>query len=459
MKRSAFLLFLSILLLTSVNAQNLILEGGWLILPDSETAVKNPGVHINSGKIYSIGNINDDNTIPHFKLEDDDYVLPGLFDLHAHLKVSHKGLVKEDTLATPLLYLANGITTIFTCGEVDPEAVLTYKHNVANGISTGPRILNSGPYFGDQAAGWSVDYSIDDIYRIVDEWAARGVAGFKARDISEAHLEALIDRAHMHDLTVTGHISGSKFPNVGADKAIPMGIDRLEHYIGGVALPGEKNGYAEVGELDLANPLIDKSMDLLIDHKVYFNSTLAVIGGFTESKDEWLGYWVDEKKYWTPYAQSLVEANPAKYHPIRNQFYENSKVLLKRFYERGGLISMGTDGPLALDFLWDFKTPGFNTHREMALMSEVGIPNHEVIKIASLNSARAMGLGDKLGSIEVGKIGDLMIIKGNPLEDIYNTHNVHTVIKQGKVYDTQKLLQSCEGKLGPESEAMWVGKE
>ncbi|MTI40885.1 amidohydrolase family protein [Fulvivirga lutimaris] len=459
MKRGTFLLLLSILLTISVDAQNLILEGGWLILPDSESAVKNPGLHINSGKIFTIGNINEDNTIPHINLEDDDYVLPGLFDLHAHLKVSHKGMVKEDTLATPLLYLANGITTIFTCGEVDPEAVFIYKQNVSKGFSTGPRILNSGPYFGDQAPGWNADYSTDDIYRIVDEWAAKGVAGFKARDISAAHLEALIDRAHMHDLTVTGHLSGSKFPSVSAGIAIPMGIDRLEHYTGGVALPGVKNGYAEVGEMDLANPLIDKSMDMLIDHKVYFNSTLAVIGGFTESKDKWLDYWVDEKKYWAPYAQALVETNPAKYHPTRIQFYENSKVLLKRFYDRGGLISMGTDGPLTLDFLWDFKTPGFNTHREMALMSEVGIPNHEVIKIASLNSARAMGLEDKLGSIEVGKMGDLMIVKGNPLEDIYNTHNVHTVIKQGKVYNTQELLQSCEGMLGPQSEASWLGKQ
>jgi len=91
----------------------------------------------------------------------------------------------------------------------------------------------------------------------------------------------------------------------------------------------------------------------------------------------------------------------------------------------------------------------------MAMMSEIGIPNHEVVKIASLNSAEAMGIGDKHGSIVVGKFGDLMIIKGNPLNDIYNTRNVHTVIKYGKVYDTKEILKSCEGKLGPESEESW----
>ncbi len=92
------------------------------------------------------------------------------------------------------------------------------------------------------------------------------------------------------------------------------------------------------------------------------------------------------------------------------------------------------------------------------MMVEIDIPNHEVIKIASLNSASAMGLSDNFGSIEVGKFGDLMIIKGNPLENIYNTRIVHTVIKKGVIYDTQELLKACEEKSGPNSKQEWFGK-
>lgn len=458
--RQISLLVLFLLLITyNLSAQNLIIEGGWLVLSDSTHAVKNTELRIIAGKIYSIGTASDNKAIPRVKLGQDDYVLPGLFDLHAHLKVVYGGVAKEDTTTTPLLYLANGITTIYTCGEVDPDAVLAYKHNVARGVSVGPRILNSGPYFGDQAPNWREDYTESDIYAIVDEWASKGVDGFKARDISEIHLKALIDRAHLHDLTVTGHISHLKFPEVSSDIAIPMGIDRLEHFIGGETLPGKTSAYSEVSEIDLRDTTINNAIDLFIDHQIYFNSTLTVIGGFTQSTDKWLSYWTNEKKYWSPYAQSIVEGNPERWSANRKQFYDKSKVLLKRYYDRGGLISMGTDGPLGLDFLWVFKTPGFNTHREMAMMSEIGIPNHEVIKIASLNSAEAMGISDKLGNIAVGKFGDLMIIKGNPLEDIYSTRNVHTVIKQGKVYDTKELLKSCEGKLGPESEESWFEKK
>ncbi|UKM64776.1 amidohydrolase family protein [Flavobacteriaceae bacterium GSB9] len=455
MRLKSLLIFFWLIITSNLGAQNLIIEGGWLILPDSTHAVKNTGLQIIAGKIHSIGTASNDKTIPRVNLGDDDYVLPGLFDLHAHLKVVYGDLAKEDTTITPLLYLANGITTIYTCGEVDPDAVLAYKRNVARGTSVGPRVLNSGPYFGDQAPNWREDYTESDIYAIVDEWASKGVDGFKARDISEMHLKALIERAHMHDLTVTGHISHIKFPEVSSDIAIPMGIDRLEHFIGGSALKKEASAYREVADLVLSDSKIDKTIDLFIDHNIYFNSTLSVIGGFTKSEDQWLQYWTDEKKYWSPYAQSIVEGNPERWSPKRQQFYDKSKVLLKRYYDRGGLISMGTDGPLGLDFLWVFKTPGFNTHREMAMMSEIGIPNHEVVKIASLNSAKAMRISDKQGSIAVGKFGDLMIIKGNPLDDIYNTRNVHTVIKHGKVYDTKELLKSCEGKLGPLSEESW----
>ena len=69
-----------------------------------------------------------------------------------------------------------------------------------------------------------------------------------------------------------------------------------------------------------------------------------------------------------------------------------------------------------------------------------------------------MRLEEMLGSIDVGKLADFMIIRGNPLEDIYSTRSVHTVIKNGKIYDSQSLLKNCEGKLGPESEEKWFEK-
>lgn len=447
----ALLIFLLITHLSQ--SQNLIIKGGWIVLADSNKVVPNHGTLINKGRIESLNFQSNEESIKTLELKEDDYILPGFFDLHAHLKIIYQDIIKEDTIVTPQLYLANGVTTIFTCGDMVPETVVQYKSNIENDKSIGPRILNSGPFFGHYKNEWSDSLTQRDIFEKVDYWASKGVDGIKVKDLTADHLKNVIDRAHYHGLTVTGHLSHIKHPEVGSQIAVPLGIDRLEHFIGGAALPGERNAYAEVAELDLSDSAIEESMDLLIENNVYFNSTLTVIGGsFTQSKDKCLEPWLDEQKFFSPYTQSIMINNPKRWSERRDKFYLNSKLLLKRYYDKGGLISMGTDGPLILDFIWDFDAPGFNTHREAAMMSDIGIPNNEVIKIATINSAKAMGLEEDLGSIETGKIADLMIIKGNPLKDIYATRTVHTIIKGGKVYDTKTLLDECEGKLGLEGD-------
>ncbi len=80
-------------------------------------------------------------------------------------------------------------------------------------------------------------------------------------------------------------------------------------------------------------------------------------------------------------------------------------------------------------------------------MVRAGLPPVDVLKIATINGARALHLGDKLGTIEPGKLADLLVVKGNPLTDIRATRTVHTVVKGGVVYDTQELLAGVRGKL------------
>ena len=123
---------------------------------------------------------------------------------------------------------------------------------------------------------------------------------------------------------------------------------------------------------------------------------------------------------------------------------------IKAFYDAGGggLITLGTDYPSTGEYL-----PGFSGHREMHAMVKAGLPAAAVLKIATINSARAIGVGDRLGSVEVGKLADLVVVKGNPLSDIRNTHNVRMVFKAGRAYDPAELFKSVEGKLGPANAA------
>ena len=82
-------------------------------------------------------------------------------------------------------------------------------------------------------------------------------------------------------------------------------------------------------------------------------------------------------------------------------------------------------------------------------MVEIGIPAAEVLYLATQQNAEAFGIEDRAGSIATGKWGDVMIIKGNPLEDINRTRTVHTVVKAGKIFNSKTLLEGAEGKLGP----------
>ena len=129
--------------------------------------------------------------------------------------------------------------------------------------------------------------------------------------------------------------------------------------------------------------------------------------------------------------------------------------VIKRYFDAGGLITLGTDRPYLQSNFLGFQMGGFSDHRELQLLSEAGIPNAEVIRIATINSARAIGISDRLGSIEIGKWGDLMIIKGDPISSIKNTRTVHTVIKGGVIYETKELLNAAKGKLGPVSASDW----
>ena len=136
------------------------------------------------------------------------------------------------------------------------------------------------------------------------------------------------------------------------------------------------------------------------------------------------------------------------------QSVEVKKKTIKRFYDAGGLITLGTDRPFQGLYLG-----GFSAHREMQVLSESGIPNADVLKIATINGAMALRQSDHLGSISIGKLADFFIIKGNPLEDIRNTKSVHTVIKGGMVYKTEELLALVKDKMGPVSQGEWDNKK
>jgi hypothetical protein len=226
-----------------------------------------------------------------------------------------------------------------------------------------------------------------------------------------------------------------------------MGIDRIEHFMGGDAMTADRSAYASLVEMTPDMPEFERVARLYIDEGVNFDATLSAYGYYGEREPQVFDYFHDEMKYLTPYARELVENNlPRQVNEQFEQIYWVKRALIRKFWEMGGgdLITLGTDHPS-----WGEYFSGFSVHHELHAFVLAGIPPADVLRFATINAARALGVGDELGTIEPGKRADLVVIGGNPLEDIRATRDVRRVLKDGESYDPVALLQSVEGRLGP----------
>lgn len=430
-------------------AQTIVIRGGWYFDANGGTRVRNPGIVIRAGKILRLAaptaaELNGARVI---EVSNEETVLPGLFDLHAHYNLNLFGTNRRDeTIAYPAAFLANGVTTTFPAGEYNPEDMQVLRGRIERGEQPGPRLFNSGPYFGTARPDWNASITPQQIHAEVDAWAARGVKGFKAKGITSAHLQALIERAHWHGLTVTGHLDSGFRNSVNPKDAIRMGIDRIEHFMGGDALVPTRSAYASLVELDTASAAMKDIIRTYIDHRVYYDATLSTYGAHA-NPDEVYDYWFDEKSLLTPYVREQHAAKPRpRWSEQFRQIYIAKQRELLAFYNNGGrdLITLGTDHPS-----WGEWLSPFQAHRELHAMVKAGLPPAAALRAGTINAARAMNVADRLGSIEAGKFADLFIVNGNPLTDISATHRIRLVMKGGITYEPKALLENVKGKLGP----------
>ncbi|MCJ7630765.1 MAG: amidohydrolase family protein [Longimicrobiales bacterium] len=380
------------------------------------------------------------------RLTQEDFILPGLFDLHAHYAVDLYGEGRvDDDQAYPTLFLANGVTSTYPAGEIDPVKMQALRVRIENGEQVGPRLFNSGPYFGTARQGWDQEITAGEIRSEVDHWYAEGVRNFKAKGIRPGHLQALIDAAHSHGATVTAHLDSGYRNSVNPRDAIAMGLDRVEHFLGGDALTPDRSAYASLVEMTPDMPEFGRIAQLYIDNGVYFDATLSAYGYYGERDPEVYTYFEPEMDYLTPEARAAVESRlPREVNQQFERIYWVKRELIKAFYDMGGgdLITLGTDHPS-----WgEYFTP-FSIHRELHTMVLAGLPPAAALRTATINAARALQVEDRLGTVEPGKLADLVIVTGNPLSDIRNTRHVHTVIRAGTIYDSRKLMDSVKGKL------------
>ena len=387
-------------------------------------------------------------------------VLPGLVGMHNHIFFPEGGappIYSNMAISFPRLYLALGVTTIRTAGSVAPYTDLEIKKLIDSGRMIGPKMHVTAPYFEGKGAFTPVMREltgVEDARRMVNFWADQGATSFKAyMNISRDELRAVVEEAHKRGLKVTGHLC-----SVTYKEAAEIGIDDLEHgLLASTDFVADKkpdecpNGApASLRQLDVNGPAAQETIRVLVAKKVALTSTLPVFEASAPIAQSGIGA---ASAILSPRMLETMSSDARlRYLSSRSRTPANSPAveLIRKsmdferaFVKAGGLLIAGPDptgngGVVA----------GFGDLRGIELLVEAGFTPVEAIRIASLNGAIFLGEQSRIGSVESGKMADLMIVKGNPAAKMGDINNVELVFKNGIGYDTEKLIRSVQGLVG-----------
>lgn len=377
-------------------------------------------------------------------------VVPGFVGLHDHTFYMTRGRRVQLNFSAPRLYLASGVTTIRTTGAFSPYSELNLKRSIQEGQEIGPRMFITGPYLSG-AGAMSQMFQVstpEDARRVVAYWADEGVDWFKAYTrIGDDELAAAIDEAHRRGVRVTGHLCSVSFR-----EAVAMGIDNIEHgfftnsdYVAGkrpgVCPPNVRRSLLEV---DLEGEEVAATIREMVEQGVAMTSTLPVyelaIPNRPPLEQRVLDMLAPGAR--DEYLQSRADVASRDDAPMA-ELFPKAQAFERMFVEAGGLLAAGVD-PTGMGG----ALPGYGDQRNYELLLESGFSPEQVIQIMSLNGARVLGEDERFGSIEPGKLADLVVIDGDPVRREAEIRNVTLVFKEGVGYDATALAESVRGLIG-----------
>ena len=429
----------------------LIVQGGKLIDGTGRAPVENSIIVIQAGRFQTVGRSAEVSIPADAEVIDarGKTVLPGFIDGHGHLEDFHGEL-----------YLHLGITT---CANIelyqDGPWTRAQKQGTALGKIRGPRIWMSGRAIGGVSTGHDafgsrtardniIVTTPEEVRRAVQRKKELGCDILKVNEFLSMDLvKVACDEAHRLGMPVAAH----SWDVVGSANA---GVDAVEH-IWSV-------GYSTIPYAPARRKLAEDRLGGVIDQELagaYYQTENydAVIGAMVEHQVAWtptIAKWLrplsssaerfrkkeneilNDPNADLPAAVRAVTDNSydklfKRYTPAqRDQAkvgYEKAKEFIRRFVEAGGILKEGSDPPRGMAALL--------MHQALAMDVEAGVPPMTAIQAATLNVAKTFKKDKDYGSVEVGKVADLSIVDGDPLQDIWMTQNVKMVVMDVKVID------------------------
>ena len=378
-------------------------------------------------------------------------VIPGLVGMHDHLYYTAAGGRRAQLSYTgPRLYLGAGVTTVRTTGSASPYSDINTKEAIDAGRVPGPRIHITAPYITGAGGGgtMAVIETPEAARRFVAYWAQEGATWLKAyTDIKRAELKAAIEEAHKRGVKVTGHLCSVSF-----QEAVDLGIDNLEHgLLTATDFDPQKQvdmcpqgSMARVGTTSPTSDAWRATIKKMVDKKVGMTSTLAVYEPFFPKRptDE-RGLEAMAPEVREAYVRVKGQIDTSSSWALTSEMLQNAMAFEKAFVEAGGLLAAGVD-PTG----FGGALPGFGDQRNYELLIEAGFSPVQTVQILSANGAKILGVYDRLGSVERGKIADLVVLQGDLASDPGVIRRTTTVFKDGVGYDSAKLIAAVKGRVG-----------
>jgi imidazolonepropionase-like amidohydrolase len=346
-------------------------------------------------------------------------LLPGLWEMHVHFSGVEFG---------PAL-LAAGITTARDLGG-EFEFLTTERDEIEQRHGLGPRLLLAGlvDASGINGFGAVTADTPDEARTVVDKYKAAGFQQIKLYTyLKPAVIGALSSEAHRVGMSVTGHVPNS----VSTYEGIEAGMDQINHlnYVSRLLrAPGA------TGPIDFNSPEAKKAIQFLLEHHTVVDPTASwgEMAGHSKDMDVTTFEPGILKAPYTLSTKYLAMGVPATDSTRVHARQAENLLVIGALYKAGVPIVAGSDTGLV----------GYGLDREIELYAQAGMTQMAAIQSATIVAARAMKLDGDSGTIEAGKRADMILVNGNPVENIHDLRKVVKVVTNGWMYDCGKLWES-----------------
>jgi imidazolonepropionase-like amidohydrolase/Tol biopolymer transport system component len=386
-----------------------------IITMNGEEVIENGSLLIEENKIKAIGTASEVSIPITAKVYDisGKTIMPGLIDVHAHLGQFRYGISPQQhwQYHTNLAY---GVTTTHDPSS-NTEMVFSQSEMVKSGAMVGPRIFSTGVIlYGADGDFKAVVNNLDDARSAIRRTKAFGAFSVKSyNQPRREQRQQVIQAASEQNIEVVPEGGSTFYHNL---TMILDGHTGVEH------------------NLPVAT-LHDDVIQLWAASKTGYTPTLIVTYGGLNGEYYWYqnnNVWEDTKllKY-TP--RSVIDGRSRHRTMVPMEEYENGHILVskscKKLNDAGVKVNLGAHGQIQ----------GIGVHWELWMLQQGGMTNYEALRCATINGANYLGMEDQIGSLEVGKLADLIVLDKNPLDDIKNSNTVRYTMINGRLYDTETM--------------------